>query len=118
MLDMRFSWDKQSHKVSKLRLAKAQRYIDKECITKMTPYVPVAPEKIRNSGRLKNSVRNPKPGSIIYTAPLARYGYYARVNHKHGGNPQGRRKWFEVMKTKHKEEIGKGASKIIGAKLE
>lgn len=117
MLDMRFSWDKQFHKVSKLRLAKAQRYIDKECITKMTPYVPVGLPKYKNSGKLRDSVRNPKPGVIVYTAKFAKKDYYATVNHKRGGNPNAKRLWFAVMKTKHKEEIGKGASKIIGAKL-
>lgn len=104
--------------VRRLRFEKAQDYIDKQCAEKMTPYVPVGLSRYRNAGKLRDSVQIKSPGAIVYTAPFARRDYYAVKNHKppHGGNPNGSRLWFEVMKSRHGEEILRGAAKITGGK--
>lgn len=111
-------WNKAALAGRRKKLAEAQNYVDKTCIEKMTPYVPVSLDKFNNSGKLRDSVKIQSPGVIIYTAPFAKGDYYAVKNHKppHGGNPNGERLWFEVMKTRHGEEILRGAAKIAGGK--
>lgn len=102
----------------KLQFSKAQKYIDTECIRRMTPFVPVAQKRWRNAGKLRDSVGNPVPGVIVYTAPFARHDYYANVRHDHprSGNPHGQRVWFEYMKARESKAILRGAAAILGAK--
>ena len=95
---------------------KAQAYIDSECIMRMTPYVPVARKHWHNAGKLRDSVQNPEPGVICYTAPFARHDYNATVNHRHGGNPAAQRRWFEFMKMKDAAAILRGAAAIVGGR--
>lgn len=99
-------------------LEAAQRFTDSECIRRMTPYVPVAKKYWHNAGRLRDSVRNPEPGVICYTAPFARSDYYAFKHHKppHGGNPLGERMWFEYMKMRDAPAILRGAAAIAGGR--
>ncbi len=78
----------------------------------MDPYVPVAKKSYRNAGKLRKSVTISSPGKIEYTAPFSRHDYYSPVDHTHGGNPNAKRLWFEVMKTNHKEQILRGAAAI------
>lgn len=104
----------------KKQLDKAQDYIDSECIRLMTPYVPVARDEFKGRGRLRNSAKVLSPGKIVYTAPFARSDYYAVKDHKppHGGNPEGRRLWFEYMKVRHAAAILRKAAAIAGGKVE
>jgi len=96
--------------------SKAQSYIDSECIRLMRPLVPVGKPYFRHSGKLRDSAGNPSPGVIVYLAQFARHDYYAAVNHRHGGNPNAQRMWFEVMKRKHAAEILRGVRGITGGK--
>jgi hypothetical protein len=98
------------------RFAQAQDYVDKTCLEKMQPFVPVARKSWRNAGKLRDSGKISEPGRIVYTARFARKDYYATVNHRNGGNPNARRCWFAFVKSQHKHEIGAGAAKIMGAK--
>lgn len=108
------------------RFAQAQDYVDKQCLDRMRPLVPVALPKYPNAGKLRDSGRIEKRGHIIYSGRvitragrprrLAKFAYYGKTNHKHGGNIHGRRRFFEVMKSQHKHEIGAGAAKIMGVK--
>lgn len=111
-------WDKAALRLRQKRFEQAQSYIDRQCVEKMTPYVPVGLPRFRNSGRLRDSVRIAEPGRIVYTAPFARHDYYSTVNHEHGGNPQAQRLWFEVMKKKHGGAILRGAADVMGGKAE
>ena len=97
------------------RFSDAQTYIDGECIRRMTPLVPVAKKYWHHAGRLRDSVANPSPGRIEYTAQFARNDYYANKRHQppHGGNPHGTRLWFEVMKQRDGQTILRGAAKIV-----
>lgn len=110
-------WNKAALKVRKKRFEIAQNYVDRQCLEKMIPYVPVALPRYRNSGKLRDSGRISKPGKIVFTAPKARHGYYSTVNHKRGGNPNATRLWFETMKTKHVREILHGTSLIVGGRI-
>ena len=106
-------WNKSTKKKYEKIFADVQSYIDKTCVQKMTPLVPVGLPRYRNSGRLRDSVRIDEPGKIVYTSPRARHDYYATVNHAHGGNPKAQRMWFEVMKSADGKAILRGASEII-----
>ncbi|MBQ7003680.1 MAG: hypothetical protein IJN57_06950 [Oscillospiraceae bacterium] len=114
---MQLIWNHTALGSRRRRMEKAQKYVDRACLEKMTPYVPVGRPSYRNAGKLRDSGRIESPGRIVYTAPFARDDYYAVKNHKppHGGNPQGTRLWFEVMKQKHSTEIGREAAKVMGA---
>ena len=100
----------------KLQFSKAQKYIDTECIKRMTPFVPVARERWHHAGKLRDSVGNPVPGIIVYTAQFARHDYYANVRHDRSGNPNGQRVWFEYMKSREKRAILRGTAAILGAR--
>ena len=106
-------WNSASKAKRKQMFSEVQDYVDKQCVEKMRPYVPVArPKKFKHSGKLRDSVKIPTPGRIVYTAPFSRSDYYSTVNHQRGGNPNARRMWFEYMKSKHGKEILRGASAI------
>ncbi len=118
MAEVKLVWDKRSMIQRKKHFAAAQDYVDEQCVEKMTPYVPVALPRYSNAGKLRDSAAIQKPGVIVYTAPKARSDYYAIKNHKppHGGNPNGTRLWFEVMKKTHRQAILRGAAAIAGGK--
>lgn len=116
-MSLKLVWSAGLEKKYKSAIKQAQNYIDNQCINLMTPYVPVAPARYRNSGKLRRSVRIKKAGTITYTAPHSKYAYYSTANHENGGNPRGKRRWFEVMKTKHKTEILRGVSTITRGKF-
>lgn len=111
---LRFKLDGSALKRRERLFGKAQTYIDSECIRLMTPYVPVGKPYFHHSGKLRDSVTNPSPGVIEYTAPFARNDYYSTVDHTHGGNPDAQRMWFEVTKRKHAAELLNGVRNIVG----
>ena len=117
-MDMTFTFDKSSMLRRQKAFEEAQKYVDSECIKLMTPWVPVAKPKWRNAGRLRDSVSNPEPGLIEYTAPFAESDYYAEKNHAASGNPNAQRLWFEVMKKTHAKEILAGVCEITGGRPE
>lgn len=103
----------------KSRMKAAQQYVDETCVKRMQPYVPVAPSRFKNRGAVLRSVKIQSPGRIVYMTAYpktAKFAYYSRGNHKNGGNPQGRRLWFNVMKRQHLQEIKQGAAEKMGAK--
>ena len=111
-MDVKFSFDKMFQSRNKRMFNEMQTYADKQCIVLMTPYVPVAPSWQKNSGMLRDSVTNPEPGIIEYTAPHANHAYYTPMNHSRSGNPGAQRLWFEYMKAKDGHKIHQGLSKI------
>lgn len=111
MLNVKLKWIGDPFRKAKFK--RAQSYVDKTCIDKMRQYVPVAPPFFQKAGKLRDSAEISEPGHIIYTAGYAPGVYYGTYKHENGGNPKGKRLWFEVMKTKHKDEILKGAAQRL-----
>lgn len=111
-----FYWNRNFYSLQTARFKAAQTYIDKECVKRMTPFVPVALPKYPNAGKLLRSVKIVSPGRIYFLADHSRYSYYIRSNHKHGGNPQAQRLWFEPMKRQYKGAILRGAAAIAGGR--
>lgn len=118
-MDVSLIFNSRAKAERKQSLAKAQAFVDKECVKEMTPYVPVARSYWRNAGQLRDSVRIVKPGVIAYETRFARSDYYNRkhVSHAHSGNPRAHDMWFEFMKRKSGEKIRRGAEKIVGDKV-
>lgn len=117
-MEVTFELDRKAMRHRERRFAQAQQFIDRECVQRMTPYVPVAKAYWHNAGRLRDSVQNPQPGVICFTAPFARGDYYADKNHKSSGNPAARRMWFEFMKRRDAAAILRGAAAIVGGRAD
>lgn len=112
MIGFKFNFNWIGDKYKSKRFDRTQQYIDEACIDLMTDFVPVGLSRYKKSGKLKDSVKNPKPGVIVYTAPFARFTYYDdTVDHTNGGNPHGTRLWFETMKKQYAKKILYGAVK-------
>lgn len=115
-MPVKLVWRSGFHADKKAQMEAAQDYVDKACLDKMRPYVPVGLPRFRNSGKLRDSAKVLRRGEIGYTARFAKGDYYSYKNHKHGGNPNAQRLWFEIMKRKHLQEIKQGAAEKMGAK--
>ena len=117
-MPVKLVWRSGFHADKKAQMEAAQDYVDKTCLEKMHPYVPVGKPRYRHSGKLRDSGQIAHRGLISYRAPFAKRDYYAFKRHKppYGGNPKGCRLWFEVMKQKHLQEIKQGAAEKMGAK--
>ena len=113
MMNVRLIFDHAAEQRRQKRLEKAQDYIDKECIKRMEPLVPVGLPRFYHSGKLRDSAAVKSPGELTYTAPFAKHDYYAAVDHTHGGNPKAKRMWFEVMKHKELPDLLAGTAKIL-----
>lgn len=89
-----------------------QKYIDKAVQEHCDPYVPM------KTGELKGSTIGASvigSGKVAYNTPYARRLYY-NPQYKFHGAPQRGAKWFERMKTDHREAILRGAAKEAGGK--
>ena len=114
----------------------AQQFVDSECIRLMKKYTPFKTGILEKSATLGTDIGS---GEIKQVAPYARYQYYGElmVSSKTGSSyskgerkvltgipleysksahPNAGKMWFERMKAVHREQILKGASKIVGGK--
>ena len=86
--------------------AKAQEFVDSECLRYMDPMTPRRTGYMIKSAQLGTVIGS---AEIEYLAPYARRKYYEN----HGDNGNRGKLWFERMKTAKGETIRKGAEKII-----
>ena len=77
--------------------SRAQAFVDSECLRYMNPLTPRRTGMMIKSGTLGTVLGS---GSIEYLTPYARRQYY---EHKT------KAKWFERMKSSHKDAIKKGS---------
>lgn len=97
----------------KKNFANAQKSVDTNCMKYLNEFVPVAPERYRKSGKLRDSLRNPEAGKLIYTSRFSPHTYYDATTRKNRGNPKGTRLWFETMKKHYKNRILAEAKKEL-----
>lgn len=83
------------------KFSNAQQFVDSECLRYMNRLTPRLTGTLIKSGSLGTVIGS---GEIEYLAPYARRQYY---EHK------SRSRWFETMKSAHKEAIIKGAERIV-----
>jgi len=101
-------WDSNFASNRNAHIQRVQKYIDSECLRLCDPLTP------RKSGELiRSGTRGTKIGSgeLVYTAPYAKKQYYETAQTRSYDPNRGSR-WFDRMKTAHKEEILAGAQKI------
>lgn len=91
----------------------AQKSVDSDCMKYLNEFVPISPTRYAKSGSLRDSLKNPEAGKLIYTKRFAPHTYYDETTCKNRGNPQGTRLWFEAMKSKYKARILAGAKKEL-----
>lgn len=85
----------------------AQKVVDSECLRYMDPLTPKRTGAMINSAIQGTVIGS---GEIKYNTPYAKRQYYTN----RGGSPlhpQARAKWFETMKSKHKEDLERAAGK-------
>ena len=125
-----------------VKIDKAQKFIDSECLRLMKPYTPFRSGVMEKSATLGTKIGS---GKIVYNSPYARYQYYGvvygpnipikengvlvgfyspqkkyrtnrQLSYDKSRHPQAQRLWFEVMKKKHGQAILRGAAAAIGGK--
>ncbi len=82
-------------------LEQAQKFIDSECIKRMSTYTPRRTGVLIKSATIGTVIGS---GEIHQQTPYARRQYY---EHKSKG------KWFERMKNNHKDSILRGAKTYV-----
>lgn len=128
---VRLAWNKAFSKDKTAMFGKAQTFVDSECIRLMVRYTPA-----RNNILYKTPTLGTKLGSgrIYYQSPCARYQYYGflmvssvtgspwakngeskvltkrRLRYSTARHPQAQARWFEAMKTNHRDQIRRGAA--------
>ena len=107
-MDVKLVWAKGFSRGKERMFDRMQTQIDADCIRYMLPLVPVGAKYYRNSGALRDSVRNPEPGKITFDAgpikgaqSIAQKAYYQPMNHSRSGNPRATHLWFEYMKKEY-----------------
>ncbi|WP_105300915.1 minor capsid protein [Anaerococcus marasmi] len=88
-----------------------QKFIDSECIRRMDPYTPKDVGTLIGSVTTQTSIGS---GRIVQQTPYAKRWYYEPANFQ--GAPMRGNRWFERMKSSHKDSILRGAASIAGAK--
>ena len=118
---LRFNRDFGARKTAAFQLA--QKYVDSEVLRLSDPLTPRMNGDLIRFGILATDIGS---GIVQYNSPYARYQYYGKVmvgsapkqltNIPLNYNEAPRRgaKWFERVKAKHREQILKGAGKIVG----
>ena len=116
------------------KLAKAQQFVDSECIRLMVPYTPMLSGQMIQSATRGTVIGS---GEIKYNSPYARYQYYGKLmvssitgssyarkgeskvltskdlHHNKSKHPRAGKLWFERMKADRKEQILKGAQNLL-----
>lgn len=99
-----------------------QKFIDSEILRYNVPYLPFQAGSLEKSGLTGTKIGS---GEINYNSPYGRYLYYGKVmvgkapkkltdkDLQYHGAPMRGALWFERMKTDHKKDIKRGASKIL-----
>lgn len=87
----------------------AQKFIDSEVLRLCAPLVPFQTGNLMRSGTLGTSVGS---GEVKYIADYAHDQYYYTAESRRYDAQRGG-KWFERMKTAHRDEILAGARKML-----
>lgn len=120
--------------VYKSKFAKAQQFVDSECIELVIPYTPMLSGQMMQSATRGTVIGS---GEIKYNSPYARYQYYGKLmissvtgssyarkgeskvltgkdlRYNKSKHPRAGKLWFERMKADRKEQILKGAERLL-----
>ena len=96
----KIEWNPDFSKGKEESFSRKQRFVDQECIRRMSSETPRRTGALIKSAMLGTVIGS---GEINQIAPYARRQYYEHKDKNH---------WFERMKNRHKDSILKGAEKI------
>lgn len=82
-------------------LKEKQKTIDSEVLRLCAPMVPFKSGALERSGTIHTVIGS---GEVVYATPYARYQYYATAQTR-SYDPRRGARWFERMKTAHKDQI-------------
>lgn len=89
----------------------AQKAVDAEVLRRSKPYVPLHTGRTISSGDENTKLGS---GKVVYKTPYVRDIYYNQKGFH--GAPQRGSRWFERMKTDHKDDILKTVAKETGGR--
>lgn len=89
------------------QFSRKQKIVDSEVLRYCSPLVPKITGMLERSGILGTVIGS---GEVKYVAPYARLQYYQTAQTREY-DPQRGAKWFERMKTAHKEDLKRAAER-------
>ncbi|MCM1508527.1 MAG: minor capsid protein [Ruminococcus flavefaciens] len=131
--EISLDWNRRFGRKNTEYFDRVQVFVDNECQRLMAQYTPMKSSNLRKSLTFGTKVGS---GIIRYNSPYARYQYYGKVMvssvtgsawarsgetkivtgkelvYSKRANSQAQKRWFETMKTNHKEEILRGAAAL------
>ncbi len=90
------------------QFSRVQQFIDSEVLRYCDPLTPKQTGNLINSGKMGTKIGS---GEIKYNAIYAKRQYYSTAESR-PYDPNRGAKWFERMKTAHKQHILEGAMKV------
>lgn len=109
-IGVRLSWNKNFVPKYNTKFLKAQKYVDNTVLRFSEPYIPLITGTLIKSGILGTVVGT---GEVQYLAPYAKKVYYSNSAIGRPTGPLRGPHWFERMKADKKDEILKGARRLM-----
>lgn len=103
-----FTWNPTFAATRNAQFTRAQKFIDSEVLRYCDPLTPKKTGNLINSGKMGTTIGS---GEIKYLAVYAAKQYYDTAETR-SYDPNRGAKWFERMKTAHKQAILEGAKKV------
>lgn len=97
----RLTWNPGAERRINNVLKEKQKTIDSEVLRLCAPMVPFKSGALERSGTIHTVIGS---GEVVYATPYARYQYYATAQTR-SYDPRRGARWFERMKTAHKDQI-------------
>ena len=103
----RLGWDSSFARERTEAFYRKQKVVDSEVLRYCSPLVPFRTSMLEKSGTLGTVIGS---GEVKYITPYARFQYY-RTAQTRSYDPRRGGKWFERMKTAHREDIRRAAER-------
>lgn len=107
--EIQLEWNKDFASRRNEGFSRAQKFVDNEVLRRCSPRVPFRTGMLEKSGILGTTIGS---GEVKYIVPYAAYQYYATPETRIYNANRGA-KWFERMKTEERDDILKGAKKLV-----
>ncbi len=109
-IKVELNWNKGFSEKYTEKFSKAQKYVDNTVLRLSEPYTPLITGTLIKTGILGTIIGS---GEIVYLAPYAHKVYYGKGEIGRPTGPLRGPYWFERMKNDKKDEILKGARRLM-----
>ena len=103
-------WNQSAISKRNQNFSRGQKFVDSEVLRYCDSLIPLQTGMLKKSGTLGTVIGS---GNVQYIAPYAASQYYNTATSRPYDSNRGA-KWFERMKTAHKDDIKRGLSEIVG----